>query len=129
MRLLLDTHTLLWAVTEPGRLSSRATALLEEQGNELFVSAVSLAELSIKIRLGKLPQVGTTVAEFFDRVVLRLGARELAFLASHGAEIERLPRHHNDPFDWMLIAQSRVEGIPLVTNDRNVARYDVQVIW
>ncbi len=129
MRLLLDTHTVLWAATEPEKLSLRAAALIDDGDNELFVSAVSVAEMSIKIRMGKLPQLGSTVRSFVHQVLRRFDARELALSAAHAAEIEHLPRHHNDPFDWMLIAQSRVDDLPLMTNDRQIARYDLEVIW
>jgi PIN domain nuclease of toxin-antitoxin system len=129
MRVLLDTHVLLWLATEPELLSPAATRLIEDRQNDLYVSAVSVVELSIKVRVGKLPNPGGPVRDFVATVVARLGANELPLSANHGSELERLPGHDRDPFDLMLIAQARVEGMPLVTNDAEVARYDIDVVW
>lgn len=129
MTLLLDTSTLLWAVHDPGSLSSRARALLVSPEEELFVSAVTAVELSIKVRLGKLPAVGMAVRDYLPWALPQLGARSLPFSADHGAAVELLPRHHKDPFDWMLIAQARVEGLTILTNDRYIRIYDVRTVW
>ena len=129
MRLLLDTNALLWAVHDPSSLSARARALIESGEQELFVSAVSAVEISIKSRLGRLPAVGLPVSAYFEWALPRLDARALPFSVEHGAEVVHLPRHHKDPFDWMLMAQSRVEGIPIVTNDSKMPLYDVELIW
>lgn len=129
MRLLLDTNALLWAVHSPGNLSQRARDAIEDVTNQLFVSSISAVELSIRIRLGKLPEIGMPVRDYFTWALPRLGATSLAFVVEHGAEVELLPRHHKDPFDWMLMAQSRVEGMPIVTDDDKMPLYEVDVIW
>ena len=129
MSLLLDTNTLLWSVHDPRSLSPRARNLISSPDQELYVSAVTAVELSIKVRLGKLPAVGMAIVDYLPWALPQLGALPLAFSLEHGAEVERLPRHHRDPFDWMLIAQARVEGLTLVTNDRKIRLYDVQTVW
>ncbi|MEX0784728.1 MAG: type II toxin-antitoxin system VapC family toxin [Dehalococcoidia bacterium] len=129
MRLLLDTHTLIWAVTEPEKLSERARQLVSDPEHELVVSSVSAVEMSIKASRRKLPRLSMPVLAFMQAAVARLPAVELPLLIAHGAEVELLPDHHRDPFDWMLIAQARVEGLTLVTNDRKIRLYDVETVW
>jgi PIN domain nuclease of toxin-antitoxin system len=129
MRLLLDTHALIWAVTEPEKLSRRARELLGDSENELVVSSVSAVELAIKTRLGRLPTLAMPVHAFMQAAIDRLPAVELPLTAAHCAEIEDFPDHHSDPFDWMLIAQARVEGLTLLTNDRSIRLYEVRTEW
>ena len=129
MKLLLDTHTLFWAAAEPRKLSPRARLVLGDPDNELFVSSVSAVELAIKTHTGKLPGLGIAVLTFWQTALPTLRAVELPLLGAHGAEVELLPRHHKDPFDWMLIAQARVENMPIVTDDDKMPLYDVELIW
>ncbi len=121
MRLLLDTHLLLWAAAEPERLPVAAAALIEDEGNVLIFSAASLWEVAIKAGLGR--------ADFaVDAGVLRRGLvdngyEELAVTGAHAAAVAALPPLHRDPFDRMLVAQALVEGVGLVTADAGLAGY------
>jgi PIN domain nuclease of toxin-antitoxin system len=121
MRLLLDTHILIWGAVEPERLSRAASSLIESLDNELMFSAVSLWEIAIKTGRGR--------AEFrVDAAVLRRslfenGYAELALTGAHAAPLASLPPIHKDPFDRMLVAQAMIEGLTLVTDDPTVAKY------
>ena len=123
MRLLLDTHVLIWAVSRPERLGARIRTALVAPGTTAFVSAVSAWEIAIKRALGRL---GFPL-EDFDRVLDEAGLEHLPVLAAHGIEAGSLPRHHGDPFDRMLIAQARVEDLVLVSEDVAYAAYDVRL--
>lgn len=117
-RLLLDTHVLLWANESPERLSAEAVAALEDPANDLLVSSVSVAEIEIKRRLGKL-------AMEHDCEALRshLGAAWLDLTAAHAMRLRALPGLHADPFDRLLIAQAITEECKLVTADAKVLAY------
>lgn len=121
MKLLLDTHLLLWAAGYPDRLSHAARALIEAPENELIFSAASIWEIAIKRGLGR--------ADFHvDSRVLRRclqdnGYGELPITSEHAVAIDSLPLIHKDPFDRILIAQAIVEGIALLTTDLLVAKY------
>jgi len=121
MRLLLDTHLLLWAVGRSRRLSASARTLIDDPENEVFFSAASIWEVAIKFGLGR-PDFRT------DPRMLRhtlLGHRysELAMTGEHAVAVAALPNLHKDPFDRLLIAQSVIEGITLLTIDRIIASY------
>ena len=125
MKLLLDTHILLWAAGNPERLSTEARALLNDPKNELFFSAASLWEIAIKNNLGRADfQVN---ARLLRRGLLDNGYQELAISSVHAVSIDSLPMIHKDPFDRMLIAQAMVEGITLLTADSLVAQYPVAI--
>lgn len=125
---LLDTNALLWALLDPGSLGGRAATLIRDPGNVLLVSSASAWELSIKHELGKLTGAGRVVDGFSDHL-RRLGATPLVITSEHALAAGSLPPHHRDPFDRMLVAQARHEGVPIVTNDAAIARYDVQTVW
>lgn len=121
MKLLLDTHLLLWAAGIPDRLSAAALALIGSQENELFFSAASLWEIAIKRGLGRSDfQVD---ARLLRRGLLDNGYSELAIASEHAVAIDSLPPIHKDPFDRILVAQATVEGIVLLTVDSLVAQY------
>lgn len=121
MKLLLDTHLLLWAAGNPDRLSITARALIEAPENELFFSAASLWEIAIKHGLGRSDfQVNARVLR---RGLLDNGYSELPIASEHAVAIDGLPSIHKDPFDRILIAQATVEGITLLTVDAFVAQY------
>lgn len=127
MKLLLDTHVFLWMHAAPRRLSARARKLLADRRSELVVSVVVPWEIAIKAQAGKLrlPEAP------FDYVVARAardGMQLLAIDAPHVAEVARLPLHHSDPFDRMLVAQARVTGASLMTADAALACYDVAIL-
>lgn len=125
MKLLLDTHVLLWAAGEPGRLSPATRALLDDPENELLFSSASLWEIVIKHGLGREDfQVDVRVLR---RGLLDNGYRELAMTGEHAVAIGDLPPLHKDPFDRMLIAQAMAEGIILLTVDPLLARYPAPV--
>ncbi len=121
MKLLLDTHLLLWAAGQPERLSSAARALLDDPGSELLFSAASLWEISIKRGLGRADfQVDPRLLR---RGLLDNGYRELPITSEHAVSLDGLPPVHKDHFDRILVAQALVEGITLLTTGPLVAQY------
>ena len=121
MKLLLDTHLLLWAAGEPDRLSANARTLIDAAENALFFSAASLWEIAIKRGLGRGDfQVD---ARLLRRGLLDNGYSELPIGSEHAVAVDSLPSIHKDPFDRMLVAQAMVEGITLLTTDSFVAQY------
>ncbi|MET0240422.1 MAG: type II toxin-antitoxin system VapC family toxin [Sphingobium sp.] len=121
MKLLLDTHVLLWAAGDPGRLSAEARALIADEANEPIFSAASLWEIAIKTGLGRADF--SVDARLLRRGLLDNGYGELPIASEHAVAIDSLPDIHKDPFDRMLIAQAMVEGMLLLTADEIVARY------
>ncbi|WP_230534195.1 type II toxin-antitoxin system VapC family toxin [Microvirga roseola] len=121
MKLLLDTHLLLWAAGEPDKLSDDALSLIEAPDNELFFSAASLWEIAIKSSLGRSDFAAD--ARVLRRGLLDNGYSELPVVSEHAVAIIGLPALHKDPFDRILIAQATIEGITLLTADEIVARY------
>ena len=121
MNLLLDTHILLWAAGNPDRLSEKCRELLLNSSNNLFFSAASLWEISIKFSLGR---SDFNVDPFLLRQMLLLHAyRELPVNGEHATTVSTLSALHKDPFDRILITQARVEGMLLITSDSLVAAY------
>lgn len=121
MKLLLDTHVLLWAAGEPARLPATARRMIDDAENELLFSVASLWEIAIKRGLGRRDfQVDPRLLR---RGLLDNGYNELPIMSEHVVEIESLPPIHKDPFDRLLVAQAIVEGITLLTLDPMVARY------
>lgn len=121
MNLLLDTHLLLWAASEPQRLSAKARALLLNSANQLIFSSASLWEISIKNGLER-PDFNVDPRRLW-RMLLVNGYRELPVTSEHTVALADLPPLHKDPFDRILIAQARVEGLTLLTADKAVAKY------
>jgi PIN domain nuclease of toxin-antitoxin system len=121
MKLLLDTHLLLWAAAMPGRLSPSARALLADPEHELLFSAASIWEVAIKAAMGR-PDFRAN-ARLLRRGLLDNGYVEVPVTSQHAVEIDSLPAIHRDPFDRILVAQARVEGVEFVTTDEVVARY------
>lgn len=121
MKLLLDTHVLLWAAGQPEQLSELARTLLEAPENELFFSAASLWEIAIKRGLGR-PDFRVD-ARLLRRGLLDAGYSELPITSEHAVAIDSLPNIHKDPFDRMLVAQATAEGITLLTADASVGQY------
>jgi PIN domain nuclease of toxin-antitoxin system len=128
VRLLLDTHVLLWSAFEPGRLSLAAREALVEPENELVVSAATAWEIATKHRLGRL-QHATIFAEDFENAVAERDFAILPITARHGRLAGSLPGEHGDPFDRMLAAQARAETLVLVSNDRLLDQFGVQRLW
>lgn len=124
MRLLLDTHALLWALADSRSLSRRAHTLIIDSENEILVSAVSAWEISIKRALGRL-----TAPRDLRDAVAEAGFRERPITIADTEALELLPSHHKDPFDRMLVAQASVDGIPIISRDAEVAQYPIQTVW
>jgi PIN domain nuclease of toxin-antitoxin system len=120
MRLLLDTHLLMWGASEPERLSSHAAALIEDADNRLLFSAASIWEMAIKAaRRADFPvEPGVLRRNLIDN-----GYEELPVIGAHALALAGLPSLHKDPFDRMLVAQAMVEGATLLTSDAMLARY------
>ena len=121
MRLLLDTHILLWVIAESRRLSRAAREFIGDPRHELAFSAVSLWEIAIKASLGRPDfrvEVGSVRKRLFDN-----GYSEIAATGAHAVALANLPLIHKDPFDRLLVAQAIAEGLTLVTGDPVVARY------
>lgn len=127
MRLLLDTHTLLWFLTDDSSLSTRARDAIEDAGNATCVSAVSLWEVAIKFALGKL-KLPSPYADIFPVQLELNGFELLPITAGSCATLLTLPFHHRDPFDRLLLTQATVEGMTLVTDDGHLGRYGVPLL-
>jgi PIN domain nuclease of toxin-antitoxin system len=125
MKLLLDTHVLLWAAGQPDRLPAKARKLLGDPRNEPIFSSASLWEIAIKSGLGR--DDFQVDARLLRRGLLDNGYSELPITSEHAVAIDGLPPIHKDPFDRLLVAQSMVEGITLLTADPLVARYPAPV--
>lgn len=121
MKLLLDTHLLIWAAEGVKRLPRGARALMADPGNELHFSVASLWEIAIKSKLNR-PDFQVD-ARVLRRGLIDNGYQELPILSEHAVAIEALPTIHKDPFDRLLVAQATVEGVTLLTDDSTVARY------
>ena len=121
MNLLLDTHLLLWAASEPQRLSAKARTLLLDPANHLLFSAASLWEISIKNGLER-SDFNVDPRRLWRMLVIN-GYRELPVTSEHTVAVNDLPHLHKDPFDRILVAQARVEGLTLLTADKMVAKY------
>lgn len=129
MRLLLDTHTLFWLDTDPSRLSSTALGIVRDRRNQVYVSAVTAWELSIKHRLGKLPSA-EPLLDNYHASLARYGFRELPLSSSHALAERSLSSPHKDPFDRALVAQALLEELRLVSNDPKVAGFaEINVLW
>jgi PIN domain nuclease of toxin-antitoxin system len=121
VKLLLDTHLLLWASGDPARLRAAARALLDDPANELMFSAASLWEVTIKA--GLVRDDFQVDARVLRRGLLDNGYAEMPISSAHAVAVAGLPPLHRDPFDRLLVAQAGVEGITLLTSDEAVARY------
>jgi PIN domain nuclease of toxin-antitoxin system len=128
MRVLLDTHALLWALMEPRRLSRTARRVIEDRDTELGVSAISAYEIARKHGLGKLGSASSVVTGYGGHLQ-RLGASDLEVSATHARLAARLPGPHRDPFDRVIAAQALIEDIPVVTRDPAIAGLGAATLW
>jgi len=122
VRLLLDTHVVLWELQGERIVGPRAQEAVE-RASELLFSVVSFAEIGVKAAIGKV-----TVPEDLHQHLLRSGLRILGLAPDHGLGVAALPMHHRDPFDRLIISQARCEGLTLLTADARIADYDVALI-
>ena len=127
MTLLVDTHAFLWFIAGDDRLSPGARRAIEGGGAEWCLSAASVWEMSIKASLGRLTLPAPAEVYFADKV--RQGLRVLAIEWPHAAAVQRLPFHHRDPFDRMIVAQALTERLTVVTGDSVFREYGVDVAW
>lgn len=128
MRVLLDTHTFLWWLDGDRRLSRRARAVLARADTEVYVSAASAWELTTKARLGRLPGAGDVAADVLG-ALLGQGFLPLDITTIHAQRAGRLPDHHQDPWDRMLIAQAQAEGLALLSNEAVFDEYGISRVW
>jgi len=128
VRALLDTHALLWWLSDDPALSRTARNTIADTANSLLVSAASAWEIATKVRLGRLPTASDLTADFPGHIE-REGFVFSPISPQHGIRAGLLPGPHKDPFDRMLIAQAQTEGIPIVSNERTFDRYGILRIW
>ncbi len=127
MRLLLDSHAVLWYFYDPSRMSDAALAAIDSGENQPHISAVSFWEIAIKAGLGKL-QLSQPLSEIRDEYV-RYGARIIDVTADHALAVEHLAPHHRDPFDRLLAVQALAEGLTLLSKDDVFDLYGVPRLW
>jgi PIN domain nuclease of toxin-antitoxin system len=128
MRLLLDTHAFLWWVSADRRLSRRARGAIANARNQCLVSVASGWEIAIKVSLGKL-RIDAALDRFLPEQLAANGFQALAIELKHAARVARLPFHHRDPFDRLLVAQAVEEELSIVTSDPVFAHYGVKRVW
>jgi PIN domain nuclease of toxin-antitoxin system len=128
MRLLIDTHALLWWLTDDAALPASARKHLARARNTVLVSSASAWEIATKFRIGKLSDAGDLLADFAGYLV-RERFEPLAISVDHAVRAGLLPGPHKDPFDRMLIAQAQAENIPILSNDAAFDTYGVQRLW
>jgi PIN domain nuclease of toxin-antitoxin system len=128
MRFVIDTHCWLCAVSAPEKLRPSAAEWIANREHTVVFSAVSALEIAIKTSLGKL-QLPEPPAAFVTSRVESLAMTSLPIYLTHALHVAELPKHHGDPFDRLLIAQCRIEGLPLMTADAAIPDYDIDVLW
>lgn len=128
MRFLLDTVVWLWSIGEVARLNGAAREVLVEPEHELYLSAASVWEIAIKTSIGKM-QLPESPRQVVPRETERQGLRPLPVSHSHALAVCDLPLHHADPFDRLLVAQARYEGLTLITADLQMKLYPVEILW
>ena len=128
MKVLLDTQTFLWWIASDSQLSERARTVIEDADHQLFLSAASGWEIAIKTRIGKL-RLADDLHGFVSEQLRINAIQVLPIQMAHALHMATLPDHHRDPFDRMLVAQSQLEQLPILTIDPQIARYSVTVIW
>jgi PIN domain nuclease of toxin-antitoxin system len=126
MKVLIDTHVLLWGLQDEPKLSDRVRTLLPKA--EVWISVASLWEIIAKVQVGKL-KLPTPVRDYLTRKLRENGVSVLPLTFDHVRRLEELPLHHRDPFDRILIAQSLEENLPLITADALFKNYAVRLIW
>jgi PIN domain nuclease of toxin-antitoxin system len=127
LKLLIDTHVAIWTLADDPTLEKKTRSIMNDPANACSCSVVSVWEIAIKSSLAKL-EVGTPLEQIPEALAVEAGVALLGIDLAHVIETAKLPWHHRDPFDRMLIAQARHEGMTIVTRDRNFARYDVPVL-
>ena len=126
MKLLLDTQAWLWMLADPDRLGRRARRIIERSDNELYLSAVSAWEITIKWQAGKL-KLPADPAEYVPSRMAQIGVIALPIKHAHALQVARLPGHHRDPFDRLLVAQASLEEMVLLTADHQFDKYGIRL--
>ncbi len=124
---LIDTHVLIWLVSESEKISRKAFSILNRRENKIYISTISLWEISIKEKIGKL-DLGLSI----DELITELKFNEIEIFTintNHIKELKNLELHHRDPFDRMLIAQGKTENMTIITKDKSFSKYDVDILW
>ena len=127
MRALIDSHIFLHMLGDPDRLTSRQRAFIDDASNDLLLSLASVWEITIKYGLGKL-RLPTTPENVFPSQLEAFGVELLPLSLEHVLQVHKLPPHHHDPFDRLLIAQAQLIGIPVLSSDTHFPSYGIQVI-
>jgi len=128
MRYLLDTHAFLWFVLDDQRISTEARSIIEDSKNKIYFSAASAWEIAIKAKIARLKIKG----EFESFIIEQLSTNSfvpLSITISHSLYTERLPQIHKDPFDRIIIAQSKLEDLPLISKDKKIRKYKITMAW
>jgi PIN domain nuclease of toxin-antitoxin system len=128
MKLLLDSHTLIWALDSPDNLGAQARELLKDKSNELFISSGTIWEIAIKVGLGKLT-LSMPFKNWMRRGITGLEISVLPITIEHADMQAKLPEYHGDPFDRLLVGQSQVENIPILTKDSHLTKYGIDIFW
>jgi PIN domain nuclease of toxin-antitoxin system len=130
MRVLLDTHTLAWAIGQADLLSEKVQDLLENPSVKLLISPVSIWEMSIKYKLGKWPEVAPFIDDaLYHRFIQELNAEELLVSSRHTRLAGQIDMSHKDPFDRLLVAQAILEGIPIISKDSMLDTFPITRVW
>lgn len=128
MNILLDTHAFIWWNEDDRKISSEISLLLKDPANQIWLSLASVWEMQIKVQLGKL-KLNRPLAELIEQEVRINRLRLLSISLEDIYHLNRLPMHHRDPFDRIIIAQAMAGGFQLVSDDSNVKRYEVNLLW
>lgn len=128
MNYLLDTHVLIWLVSDESKISKKAKDIYLDKANTLYFSDASLWEMSIKISLGKL-KLPISLSEFIKKCVIANNVKRLPISTSHILGVETLPFHHRDPFDRLLISQANAEKLDIISSDVALDNYDCNRTW
>jgi PIN domain nuclease of toxin-antitoxin system len=128
VKLLLDTHVFLWAITDDPQLSEKARHLFTCHENELFLSVAGVWEILVKVQIGKLP-LPKPAGDYVQKQLARNAVQVLPIRVRHVLRLEQLPLHHRDPFDRVLIAQALEEELPILTADPLMKRYSATLVW
>jgi PIN domain nuclease of toxin-antitoxin system len=128
VRLLLDTHVFLWWIADAPQLPLYVRGLIADGRNELFFSAASCWEIAIKAKLGKISLPVGPDLFIVDQMTVN-AVQSLPVTAAHALHVFHLPGHHRDPFDRILVAQSQLEGLPIVTSDPFISKYKIKTVW
>lgn len=128
MKLLLDTHVWIWWLTAPDRLTSEASSALSDAESRLYLSPASTWELMVKSAAGRV-NVSGSVEALVQEAISASGVQPLPIEHAHALQLRRLPPHHRDRFDRMLVAQAQADQMILVTANRQLSAYDVETLW